>query len=57
VEVGAKPPWAVLHDPEGHNVVCIEAAGGSRAGPVAPADGRRDVGLAEFLVSQRGRRS
>jgi catechol 2,3-dioxygenase-like lactoylglutathione lyase family enzyme len=26
-EFAASPPWAVLHDPEGHNVVCIEAAG------------------------------
>jgi catechol 2,3-dioxygenase-like lactoylglutathione lyase family enzyme len=26
VELGASPRWAVLHDPEGHNVVCIEAA-------------------------------
>jgi predicted enzyme related to lactoylglutathione lyase len=25
VELGASPPWAVLRDPEGHNVVCIEA--------------------------------
>jgi catechol 2,3-dioxygenase-like lactoylglutathione lyase family enzyme len=25
VELGASPRWAVLHDPEGHNVVLIEA--------------------------------
>ena len=30
VEFGATPPWAVLHDPESHNVVCIEAAGENR---------------------------
>jgi hypothetical protein len=33
VEFGASPPWAVLHDPEGHNVVCIEATERSRAEP------------------------
>jgi catechol 2,3-dioxygenase-like lactoylglutathione lyase family enzyme len=27
IEPSASPPWAVLHDPEGHNVVIIEAAG------------------------------
>ena len=27
VEFCATPAWAVLHDPESHNVVCIEAAG------------------------------
>jgi catechol 2,3-dioxygenase-like lactoylglutathione lyase family enzyme len=27
VEFDASPPWAVLQDPEGHHVVCIEAAG------------------------------
>jgi catechol 2,3-dioxygenase-like lactoylglutathione lyase family enzyme len=26
VELRALPPWAVLHDPEGHNVVVIEKA-------------------------------
>jgi hypothetical protein len=30
VEFGGTPPWAVLHDPESHNVVCIEAAGENR---------------------------
>jgi hypothetical protein len=30
LDLGASPPWAVLHDPEGHNVVFIEAAGRNR---------------------------
>jgi hypothetical protein len=37
MELGATPPWAVLHDPEGHNVVCLEAADKSRAEPGATA--------------------
>jgi catechol 2,3-dioxygenase-like lactoylglutathione lyase family enzyme len=28
IELGASPPWAVMHDPEGHNVVLIEARHG-----------------------------
>ena len=35
MEFDATPPWAALHDPEGHNVVCIEAAHKSRAEPGA----------------------
>jgi catechol 2,3-dioxygenase-like lactoylglutathione lyase family enzyme len=26
IELSASPPWAVLHDPEGHNVVFIESS-------------------------------
>ena len=38
VEFGVTPPWAVLHDPEGHNVVCIEAASESRGELSVAAD-------------------
>lgn len=34
----ASPPWAVVHDPEGHNVLLIEASAGSAGGdPEQPA--------------------
>jgi catechol 2,3-dioxygenase-like lactoylglutathione lyase family enzyme len=42
VEFGATPPWAVLHDPESHNVVCIEATGEGRGEPGSAADQGRD---------------